>query len=67
MFRVDGGPIRVKKFAVSGKSGIHCVDGASCGWIHLQNTCSLEFFWVGVCQKRLQTLRYPVLVKIPFL
>ena len=29
MFRMDGGPIRVKKFAVSGISGIHRTDRAS--------------------------------------
>ena len=36
-------------------------------YVFSRRICSLEFFGVGICHKRLQTIRYPVLVKRPFL
>ena len=36
-------------------------------YVFSRRICSLEFFGVGIYHKRLQTIRYPVLVKRPFL
>ena len=73
MFRMDGGPIRVKKIRgfwnirnPSYRQGLLRMDSFA-EYVFSQSVCSLEFFGVGICQKRLQILRYPVLVKRPFL
>ena len=73
MFRVDGEPIRVKQYAFSEISGICCVDGCHlrmdsfAAYLFRRRNRSLEFPGLGVCHKRLQILRYSVLVERPFL
>ena len=70
--RVDGGPISVKK--IRGfrnmrnplcRRGLLRMDSFA-EYVFSRRICSLEFFGVVVCHKRLQTIRYPVLVKLPF-